>query len=236
MLSAAKHDRVVLSVWMTHIMGHPHPYCVVMRPILFPWDSVNHRLPSGPVVMPKGPLRATGNSVTRPAVVMRPILSTLNSVNQRLPSGPTVMPSGRLLGVGMRNSVTLPLVVRRPMMLGPAVNHRLPSGPAVMPKGSPLPVGTLNSVIVPAAAQAGALLRLSRPTQATIAVRSAVKCDRHSVRFILLLPLGSVVYSATHGCHASVFSSLQRDHAKAACCVRKASPGRLPSSCLSALR
>ncbi len=39
---------------------------VVMRPMLFPKDKVNHRLPSGPAVMPQGPLLfgETWNSVT----------------------------------------------------------------------------------------------------------------------------------------------------------------------------
>jgi hypothetical protein len=40
-----------------------------------------------------------------------------------------------------------------------------------------------------AAAQAGAVLRLSRQTQATMAVMSAVKCDRRPKRFMLLPPL-----------------------------------------------
>ena len=33
---------------------------VVIRPILLPTDSVNHRFPSGPAVMPKGVLSAVG--------------------------------------------------------------------------------------------------------------------------------------------------------------------------------
>src|SRR5258707_13050011 len=54
---------------------------------------VNHNAPSGPVVMPVGPLPAfgTGNSVTAPAVVMRPILLAKESGNQSAPSGPVVM-------------------------------------------------------------------------------------------------------------------------------------------------
>src|SRR5438552_2352059 len=67
-------------------------------PILFPVFSVNHRLPSGPVVIRSGPLPLVGtaNSVITPAVVILPILLPLNSVNQRLPSGPELIPKGAL--------------------------------------------------------------------------------------------------------------------------------------------
>jgi hypothetical protein len=44
----------------------------VMRPRLPP--SVNHRAPSGPVVMLLGLPAVTGNSVIAPLVVMRPML------------------------------------------------------------------------------------------------------------------------------------------------------------------
>src|SRR5512135_6752 len=75
----------------------------VTRPILLPFCSVNQRLPSGPAVIPVGPLLAVGsgpNSVMMPAGVIRPILLPFCSVNQRLPSGPAVIPVGRLVGVG----------------------------------------------------------------------------------------------------------------------------------------
>src|SRR5947209_453628 len=62
---------------------------------------VNHRLPSGPAVMPAGP-PATGNDVAIPAGVMRPIPKVL--VNQRLPSGPAVMSLGAMNDEGSRNS------------------------------------------------------------------------------------------------------------------------------------
>src|SRR5438034_1309319 len=69
------------------------------RPILFAEFSVNQRLPSGPAVIPSGPLLLVGigNSVMVPLVVIRPILfpaGLVCSVNQRLPSGPAVMPPG----------------------------------------------------------------------------------------------------------------------------------------------
>src|SRR5262249_1957962 len=71
--------------------------------------SMNHRLPSGPPVIPPGPDIVPGNwnSVNTPAGVMRPILlaSKRPSVNHRFPSGPVVIPRGALLGVGIRYSV-----------------------------------------------------------------------------------------------------------------------------------
>src|SRR5215210_5373850 len=46
-----------------------------IRPILLPVSSVNHNAPSGPTVIPAGPLSAVGTvkSVMIPAVVIRPI-------------------------------------------------------------------------------------------------------------------------------------------------------------------
>src|SRR5258708_31215890 len=81
-----------------------------MRPMLFPVSSVNHRLRSGPVVMPAGSLGVVGigNWVIAPLVVIRPILFPEDSVNQTLPSGPRVMPKGALLGAGSGNSVMVP--------------------------------------------------------------------------------------------------------------------------------
>src|SRR5260370_6179907 len=62
----------------------------MMRPILSPNASVNQRLPSGPVVIPHGPLldAGRGNSVMVPLGAMRPILLSLLSrtVKQSLPS------------------------------------------------------------------------------------------------------------------------------------------------------
>src|SRR5260370_24014596 len=87
---------------------------VVIRPMLFPVSSVNHRLPSGPVVMPPGSLGVVGigNWVIAPLVVIRPILFPEDSVNQTLPSGPRVMPKGALLGAGSGNSVMVPTLAQ----------------------------------------------------------------------------------------------------------------------------
>src|SRR5215471_4341661 len=98
----------------------------VLRPILLPSCSANQRLPSGPTVMPVGPLLALGraNSVILPPLVMRPILllllhakleSRTHAVNQRAPSGPAVMPVGPLLALGRANSVICPSGAMRPI-------------------------------------------------------------------------------------------------------------------------
>src|SRR5689334_2172791 len=94
----------------------------------------------------------------------------------------------------MGNSVKRPSVVMRQMLL-PLIsaNQRLPSGPAVMPVGTLLALGMGNAVMVPALAQAGAVLRLSRQIQPIMAVRSAIKRDRHPELFILLPPLRVVL-------------------------------------------
>src|SRR6266849_866746 len=114
--------------------------------------SVNHRLPSSPVVMPLGPLPAvgTGNSASiAPAGLMRPILLALYSVNQRLPSIPVAMLAGALPAVVTANSAMTPSVVIRPIWLPPnSVNHTFPSRPAAIPAGM-LPTGP-NSLMAPA--------------------------------------------------------------------------------------
>src|ERR1035437_898519 len=110
---------------------------VVIRPIRSLAPSANHRLPSGPAVMPRSSPPAVMpalNSVTTPLGVIRPIQLPMSSVNHRLPSGPAVMPRGPAPAVmPALNSVTTPPVVIRPIRLPlNSVNHRLPSGPAVM--------------------------------------------------------------------------------------------------------
>src|SRR5262245_13734168 len=71
------------------------------------------------------------------------------SVNHRLPSGPEVISAGKPPDVGTGNSVTVPVMVIRPILLTPAsVNQRLLSGPTAIPATSCVtPVG--SSVIVP---------------------------------------------------------------------------------------
>ena len=75
---------------------------VVMLPILLLKEpaggsvSVNHRLPSGPAVIPSGScwLPTRPYSVIVPLVVILPIKLLPDSVNHRLPSGPAVIPHG----------------------------------------------------------------------------------------------------------------------------------------------
>ena len=64
---------------------------VLIFPILSQPGSVNHRLPSGPVVTPQGSaVSEMGNSVMTPWTVILP--SLLSTANHRLPSGPNVIP------------------------------------------------------------------------------------------------------------------------------------------------
>src|SRR6516225_6365760 len=82
---------------------------VVIRPIWFAPNSVNHRLPSEPTAMLVGPLpdvMPLENMVTWPEGAIRPILLNEDSVNHRLPSGPGVMLEGAPAGTG--NSLMLP--------------------------------------------------------------------------------------------------------------------------------
>src|ERR1700690_4010358 len=81
---------------------------VVMRPK--PRLLVNHKAPSGPAMIPDGPV-TWGYSVMAPAVVIRPILLPLSSVNHKAPSGPATISSAKAPGVGIGYSVTAPLVV-----------------------------------------------------------------------------------------------------------------------------
>src|SRR5882672_10652354 len=86
---------------------------VLMRPM--PLDSVNHRAPSGPAVMPWKPPqqrlpRFSVYSVVTPCVSIRPTLpgnAFEPSVNHKAPSGPLVIPMGTLLGLDSVKSVML---------------------------------------------------------------------------------------------------------------------------------
>jgi hypothetical protein len=88
---------------------------VVIRPILLPPTSVNHRAPSGPEAISCGTLLAVGiaNAVMAPDVVMLAILLPPISVNHRLPSGPAMMPPGFPDAL---NSVMTPAVVISPIL------------------------------------------------------------------------------------------------------------------------
>src|ERR1022692_3974485 len=139
-----------------------------MRPILLPWNSVNHRAPSGPASITMGTAAGVGTrySVIAPPRVMRPILLPACSVNQRAPSGPTAILSpeysvnhsnrsgpvmttfGLLLGVGTRYwLVTTPAVLMRATLLWDhSVYQIAPSGPAPRSQGAR---GTGYSASVP---------------------------------------------------------------------------------------
>src|SRR5437763_235312 len=75
---------------------------VVMRPIaLLSKLMVNHSAPSGPDVIPNGPLMPCTpfllNAATVPTVVMGPIEFVPWLVNHKAPSGPAAIPCGRLM-------------------------------------------------------------------------------------------------------------------------------------------
>src|SRR5262245_13145580 len=109
-------------------------------PILLESTSVNQRWPSGPDVIPNGPLpEGSGNSKMAPLKgLTRPIWLAPRSVNQMLPSTEAVMPAGWLFGVGMGNSLTTPAGVTRPILFPDhSVNQRLPSRPTVIWFGTP---------------------------------------------------------------------------------------------------
>ncbi len=89
---------------------------VVIRPMAV--FAMNHRLPSGPVMIAPGRVSAPrAKRVTAPVGVMRAISLVFWSVNHMLPSGPAVMSSG-LLSAGMPsvNVVMTPAVVIRPIL------------------------------------------------------------------------------------------------------------------------
>src|SRR5713226_9788960 len=83
---------------------------VVIRPIRFALNSVNHTKPPGPDVMSRGKLSGdgTGYSVTTPCLLIRPIALVPGSVNHSAPSGPSVMAWGLLPGVGSGYSMVEP--------------------------------------------------------------------------------------------------------------------------------
>ena len=123
-----------------------------MRPILPASASVNQSAPSGPFVMPLGPLasdvRPAVNSVMLPLGVMRPIRFAAGSTYQRLLSGPTAISFGSP-GVVTGYSVTSPDFVTFAIAPSPPAiaTHRFPSGPLTMPRGLPVGKPAENSVI-----------------------------------------------------------------------------------------
>ena len=79
---------------------------VVIRPIELLPLFVNHRRPSGPVVMPSGwemPTPSLSKLPIAPPVVICPIESLPKLTNHRLPSGPTVMSRGWEMVASLKN-------------------------------------------------------------------------------------------------------------------------------------
>ena len=123
---------------------------VVILPILLPPYSVNHRLPSGPAVIPSGWLPELGSVYS----VMVPRGRDLADAVAAVLGEPQVAVGSRgdperlaAEPLGRVYSVIVPLVVILPILLPLySVNQRLPSGPAVMPSGELEPVGIVYSV------------------------------------------------------------------------------------------
>src|ERR1019366_621650 len=116
---------------------------VLSRPMRLPECSVNQRLPSGPEVIPAGPLLEWGNLTYAifASGATRPIRLPAVSVNQTAPSGPAVIRSANPPGSILKRLVA-PYGVTRPIP-SPwySVNHRLPSRPAVIAYGACVPSG-----------------------------------------------------------------------------------------------
>src|SRR5437879_7436546 len=120
---------------------------VFITPIVLDWWMVNHRLPSGPVVMACGfcvTVVVTGWAAVRPpgsskgvrllpSLPMRPMLPDPNIVNHRLLSGPSVMSVMVLAGMPTPKGFFTPrglppcaLMAPTSLALVPALaNHRL---------------------------------------------------------------------------------------------------------------
>src|SRR5947207_2473221 len=78
--------------------------------------SVNHKLPSGPAVMPPGESEGGKRNtfvapvgVIRPILLLGPLVVPETSVNHALPSGPTMMAGELLPAIGSVNRLTFPL-------------------------------------------------------------------------------------------------------------------------------
>ena len=109
----------------------------VIRPIVLVPGSVNHRLPSGPTVIPPAAL-AVAKNVNGPPGGVRQISAILRMAHHRLPSGPTTARSG----IGPRipkavPGIATPLASRCRMLPRPSDSQSVASGPAVRKFGCP---------------------------------------------------------------------------------------------------
>src|SRR5690242_16410302 len=98
---------------------------------------------------------------------MRPISAVPRAVNQSAPSDPGAIPSGLSAPVSRKNSLMLPAVVMRPILLRTcSANQSAPSDPTVIPTGPFALEGIGYSVIVGVAATADPTI-ISSPTKPT---------------------------------------------------------------------
>src|SRR5712691_8975819 len=132
------------------------PFTVMFATVLSP-NAVNHRFPSGPVMIDSRVCKVVVKNVNCPVSVTLAIRWLNRSVSQMLPSGPAVIPSE---ASKLENLISLmaPAGVMRPILpIDPSVNQTLPSGPAVMSSGKEA-VGVTNSVIAPCGVMRATLL------------------------------------------------------------------------------
>src|ERR1700682_528405 len=146
----------------------------LIRPTVFPPDSVNQIFRSGPAAKPYARLPSgRANVVITPLGVILPMAPlsgeplVVDCVNHRLPSGPaTIALSENSSSAPYRYSVMTPLGVTFAIALNrpDSTNQRLPSGPATISRG-PLdgPLGIGNSVTAPAG-----VIRPILPTPASV--------------------------------------------------------------------
>src|ERR1700690_746158 len=111
---------------------------MVIMPIRFTIGSVNHMLPSGPLMRPPvwAPCGAE-YSLYMPDGCILPMPCCF--VYQTLPSGRGAMPTGPMLAtLGRYSAMWAPAIEMAPIALGPVFwcrNQTLPSAPAEMPPG-----------------------------------------------------------------------------------------------------
>src|SRR5258706_388552 len=119
----------------------------VVRPILFPFCSVNQILPSAPPTIWFGPEKPVTGVPKFPVSSRVFTAPAVPSVNQTLLSGPSAIPVGPVFAWGIVFSWKKPAVVMKPILLAlNSVKTRTPYADVIV-YGPLLEVGTVYSVI-----------------------------------------------------------------------------------------
>src|SRR5579875_558878 len=176
-----------------------------MRPIRPGPDSVNHRSPSGPVVISSGALLEVGRgySLICPLLVIRPILLATVSTNHSAPSGPRVSSCGLLMRSGNGKLGDLTTGGDAPDLIGLALREpQIAIESYLISPGKLLAVGIVYSVTVPGLVAARDLpaFRLSTPTSMNARKLSLIHTfQRRDVCIVIVLsekqPLFHVILS-----------------------------------------